>query len=83
MSQGVRVLDDHQLMPAPAELFQGLTQDDFTGDGRGALTNVLITSYEQAIQDGLPPSDALSVILNWVAGEISRLHEEMSRSLGR
>jgi hypothetical protein len=67
-------------MAAPTELFQGLAHNDLAGDRQGALIDALITSYEQAIQDGLPPSDALSVILNWVAEEILRMHQEMLHS---
>ena len=73
------MLDDRQSMPVLAELFQGLSHQDSTADARGLLDCALITGYEQAIQDGLPPLDALSMILNWVAGEISRLHVEASR----
>lgn len=75
------MLEDRQLMPIPAELFQGLTDHHLTGNDTGALTNALITSYEQAIQDGQSPWDALSTILNWVAGEMSRLQEKTSRSV--
>ncbi len=75
------MLEDRQLMPIPAALFEGLTHHHLTGDATGALTNALITSYERAIQDGLSPRDALSTILNWVAEEMSRLHEKTSRSV--
>ena len=74
--EGFRVLDDHQLVPVSAELFQRLSHHNSTADARGLLECALISGYEEAIQNGLPPLDALSMILNWVAGEIARLHHE-------
>ena len=73
------MLDDRQSMPVSAELFQELGHYHSTADARGLLDCTLITGYEQAIQDGLQPLDALSMILNWVVEEISRLHVEASR----
>ncbi len=58
----------------PAELSEGLRHTGPAGgDVREALSNALIRSYEQAIQDGLPPFEALSLMLEWVAVEVSRL----------
>ena len=60
------MLDDREAMPVPAELFQGLKPHEFNNDARETLNSRLIISYEQAIQAGLLPLNALSMILNWV-----------------
>ena len=76
------MLEDREVVAVTAELFQGLDHHNFTNHARDALKGVVISSYERAVQDGLPPLDALSMILNWVAEEISRL-QEAPRSVGR
>lgn len=78
------MLDNREVMPVPAELFQGSRPHDFNNDAGETLNRRLIISYEQAIQSGLRPLDALSMILLWAAEEISRLHAETSsRPVGR
>ena len=52
------MLDDHQLVPVSAELFQRLSHHNSTADARGLLECALISGYEEAIQNGLTPLDA-------------------------
>jgi hypothetical protein len=42
-------------------------------EGVEALKSALIVGYEAAIDRGLPPSQAIAAILEWVAQECSRL----------
>ena len=46
------------------------------------LQSHLITGFEAAVDLGLPPQDALSVILSWVSSELGRSELE-HRSNGR
>ena len=56
----------------PADFLHGLEDHGSADAAREALISALITNYEQAIQNGLPPFDALAVVLEWVSGEVSR-----------
>ncbi len=48
------------------------------------LKGAIVVEYERAIERGLPPADALSVLLSFAAEETGRLHfpseEEASRN---
>lgn len=46
------------------------------------LQSHLITGFEAALDLGLPPQDALAVILSWVSSELGRAEME-HRSNGR
>ena len=41
-----------------------------------ALKSTLITGYEQAIEGGLLPMNALATILSWAAEEFGRISDE-------
>ncbi len=41
-----------------------------------ALQSQVINAFEAAIYQGMPPADALSVILSWVSSEIARVQME-------
>ena len=43
-----------------------------------ALVSAVIEAYERALDQGLAPFAALSVILNWVAQECERICERKS-----
>ncbi len=60
----------------PSLAFQNAVRQSTSERGVSKLESQLIQSYEQAIDEGLPPSQAVAVILNWVAGECARLRDE-------
>ena len=37
------------------------------------LKSLLIVAFETAIEEGLPPQKALSIVLDWVADECARV----------
>ena len=61
---------------APASLFLGLISVNPCDQATEALKSTLITGYEQAIEDGLSPMNALAMVLNWVAEEFGRVSDE-------
>ena len=42
------------------------------------LKTLLIVGFETAIDAGLPPQEALSIVLEWAAGEFARLSGTIS-----
>lgn len=62
----------------PPLAFQNAARQPSSEREVSKLESRLIESYEQAIDEGLPPSQAVAVILNWVAGECARLRDEGS-----
>ena len=42
------------------------------------LKSVVIASFEKAIDQGLPPYNALAVVLEWAAEESARLRSDAS-----
>lgn len=61
---------------APASLFLGLMGADSCCEATEALKSTLITGYEQAIEGGLSPMNALATVLGWVAEEFGRMNDE-------
>jgi hypothetical protein len=49
------------------------TAADISGDPKVKFEAALIEAYEQALQEGLTPETAISVVLAWVADETARL----------
>ncbi len=45
------------------------------------LKSLLIVGFETAIDEGLPPQRALSIVLEWVAGECARATHAAPASL--
>jgi hypothetical protein len=60
----------------PANLFLGLTSIAPCCEVAETFQSTLIIGNEQAIEDGLPPMNALASILSWVAEEVGRLSAE-------
>jgi hypothetical protein len=69
----------------PSQIKQPFTSDKIEGlfpsklpqvENRGveALQSQLIEAFENALREGMTPLNALSVILGWVAAELSRVH---------
>ena len=60
----------------PEDLFEGRAEEAPHLKASEKLTSLLITSYEQAIRNGLTPCRALSVMLEWIAEECARLRAD-------
>ena len=61
---------DHNLVMVPEDFFEEFQRVDAAQDE--ALRAVLVAGYEHAIERGLAPCSALSVILNWASEECAR-----------
>jgi len=58
---------------APASLFENreeITSLHYLGDD---MRSQLIQGYQLAVERGLPPCDALAIVLSWAADEACRL----------
>lgn len=51
---------------------------DLNEDAAEALKGAVIAEYEKAIERGIPPANALSVLLSFAAEESGRLHFPVS-----
>jgi hypothetical protein len=50
------------------------------GQAEEALQSHIITGFEEALGLGMPPMEALSQVLSWVATEMARLHASEPRT---
>lgn len=60
-----------KMSSAPENLFEGFSEGA-APKARDMLTDALNSGYSQAIEHGLQPTEALAVILSWVAVETAR-----------
>jgi len=62
--------------PAPngtGELFPAFPEEQVPSNAADALQSALITAFEESIDQGMNPMDALSMITGWVASEMVRI----------
>ncbi len=53
-------------MPAvPSSLFRGIPKQSYPDGVAGTFKSCLIEGYERAVESGLQPRDALSIVLIW------------------
>jgi hypothetical protein len=56
-------------------IFDGLTEETLPNQAVETLLRHVITGFEESLSLGLPPAEAISLVANWLATEISRLRE--------
>ena len=62
-------------MPAvPSSLFRGISKKKHPNGVADTFMSCLIEGYERAVESGLQPRDALSIVLIWAADENCRLN---------
>ena len=59
----------------PDTIFDGLAGETLPTQAVETLLRHLITGFEEAVDLGLPPAEAISVVATWLATEIPRLRE--------
>jgi hypothetical protein len=63
----------------PSSLFEVVPDNNYSDEVLDAFKSELIQVYENAIQQGITPRDAIAMILTWVAAENCRLDPSSSR----
>ncbi len=58
----------------PSSLFRGIPRASYPDGVADAFESCLIEGYERAIESGIQPRDALSIVLIWAADENRRLN---------
>lgn len=61
------MMHEHGQMPAPLALL-----DDASTGAADTFRSVLIIAYEQAVEEGISPSAAIGIALDWISVELKR-----------
>jgi hypothetical protein len=62
----------HNRQPVPLDLFEGFEREDDSAEASGEFKSAVIIAYEQALQNGVSPGQALGTMLDWISLEVRR-----------
>jgi hypothetical protein len=66
--------DDHRLVALA--LLGSIQKDEAPSGADDELESALIVAYEDALESGVSPPDALAAALDWISNELGRRREK-------